>query len=98
MRLCKCDFQEFYLGRELTDLEQNCALYGQFERLYLRAAKQIIMGDFNAEVGKEQGFVGKHHLNEKTKDNGWRRIDFATARIMAVSSTLFKPESVHSQT
>jgi hypothetical protein len=56
------------------------------------------MGDINAEFGKEHGCspnVGKHSLNEKIDDNGRRRIDFARARSMAVSSTLLEHENFH---
>jgi hypothetical protein len=54
------------------------------------------MGDVNAEFGKEKGYspkVGKHSLNKKTDDNGWRRIDFARARSMAVSTTSLEHET-----
>jgi hypothetical protein len=51
------------------------------------------MVDANAEFGKEHVCllnVGKHCLNEKTDDNGWRRIDFTRAMCMANSRTLLE--------
>jgi len=56
------------------------------------------MGDVKAEFGKEHACspnVGKHSLNEKTDDVGWRRRDFTRARIMAISSTSLEHENVH---
>jgi hypothetical protein len=48
--------------------------------------------------GKEHGCspnVGKHSLNEKTDNNGWRRIEFARVRSMAVSSIWLEHENLH---
>ncbi|XP_055918333.1 uncharacterized protein LOC129950414 [Eupeodes corollae] len=52
---------------------------------------KIVLGDFNAKIGKEDifgGLVGKHSLHEET-DNGFRLIDFAAARHTVISSTRF---------
>jgi endonuclease/exonuclease/phosphatase family metal-dependent hydrolase len=89
---------------EEKDEERKDAFYELLERLHLKAPKhdiKTVMGDFNAKVGKEHGFtpnVGQFSLHEETNDNGWRMIDFAMARGMAISSTLFKYKSIHLQT
>jgi len=62
---------------------------------------KIMMGDFNAKVGKELGLapnVRKYSLHEETNNNGWRMIDFAITKNMATSSTLFQHKRIHKET
>jgi hypothetical protein len=59
------------------------------------------MGDFTAKVGREPGLapnVGKYNLHEETNNNGWRMIDFAITKKMAVSSTVFQHTRIHKET
>jgi endonuclease/exonuclease/phosphatase family metal-dependent hydrolase len=85
---------------ERKDEEQKGAFYELLERLYLKGPKHdimIVMGDFNANMGKEHSFapnVGQYSLHEEANDNGWRMIDFAVVRGMVVSSTLFHNKSI----
>ena len=78
--------------------------YARLENTYDRAPAhdiKIILGDFNAKVGKEAAFypaIGKFSLHEETTDNGMRLIDFAAARNMVVSSTRFKHRDIHKAT
>ena len=61
----------------------------------------IMMGDFNAKLGKESGLapnVGKYSLHEETNNNGWRMIDFAITKNMAICSTLFQHKRIHKET
>jgi endonuclease/exonuclease/phosphatase family metal-dependent hydrolase len=49
-----------HASTEEKDEEQKDAFYELLERLYLKAQKhdiKIVMGDFNAKVGKEHGFA-----------------------------------------
>jgi hypothetical protein len=62
---------------------------------------KIVLGDFNAKVGKEQDVtlnVGKFSLHEETNNNGWRMVDFSIARKMAISSILFQLKRIHQET
>jgi hypothetical protein len=62
---------------------------------------KIVKGDFSAKVGKEHGLtpnVGKYSLHEETNNNGWRMIDFAIARNMAIKCTLFQHKRIHKET
>jgi hypothetical protein len=78
--------------------------YEDLERIYMKAPKhdiKVVMGDFNAKVGKEPGLapnVGKYSLHEETNNNGWRMIDFAITKNMAISSMLFQHKRIHKET
>ena len=79
---------------------QKDAFYEDLERTYMKAPTydiKVVMGDFNAKVGKEQGlmpYVGKYSLHEEINNNGWRMIDFAMAKNKAVSSMLFQHKRI----
>lgn len=59
---------------------------------------KIILGDFNAQIGKEEDYrptIGKYSLHDETNDNGLRTIFFAAERGLVVKSTFFKHKSRH---
>ncbi|XP_049301896.1 craniofacial development protein 2-like [Bactrocera dorsalis] len=76
------------------------AFYECLERTYERCPRhdvKIVLGDFNARVGKEGIFgttVGKFSLHEETSPNGLRLIDFAGARNMVICSTRFQHKKI----
>ena len=80
------------------------SFYERLERSYERCPRhdiKIVLGDFNARVGKEGIFgptVGKFSLHNETSGNGQRLIDFAGARNMVVCSTRFQHKKIHQAT
>ena len=59
---------------------------------------KIVLGDFNAKVGKEEVYrptIGKYSLHDDTNDNGQRMIFFAAERDLVVQSTFHKHLSRH---
>ncbi|XP_060665754.1 uncharacterized protein LOC132798055 [Drosophila nasuta] len=80
------------------------AFYARLEDTYDRCPNhdvKIILGDFNAKVGRERIFdrtVAQFSLHETTSNNGFRLIDFAAARNMVVSSTRFRHLDIHKAT
>jgi len=80
------------------------AFYDKLEVLYNRCPRsdvKIVVGDFNAKVGREGIFgqtVGKHSLHGKTSDNGFRLVSFAAAQNMVISSTRFQHLDIHKAT
>uniref|UniRef100_A0A1B0CKX3 Reverse transcriptase domain-containing protein n=2 Tax=Lutzomyia longipalpis TaxID=7200 RepID=A0A1B0CKX3_LUTLO len=83
------DKEEFY--ESLTRVYDSLPLYDL----------KIILGDFNAQVGKEDAFlqaIGKHSLHNECNDNGLRLVTFAMDRNMTVSSTTFPHKDAHKMT
>jgi len=80
------------------------AFYAELERAYERCPAydiKIVLGDFNAKVGREGIFgptVGRYSLHETSSSNGLRLIDFAAAHNMVVSSTRFQHDNIHKAT
>ncbi|XP_025423466.1 craniofacial development protein 2-like [Sipha flava] len=63
-----------------------------------RGCVQIILGDFNAKIGREECFkpiIGGHSLHQLSNDNGCRLIDLATGRNLRVKSTMFPHKNIH---
>jgi hypothetical protein len=62
---------------------------------------KILLGDFNAEVGREDIFkptIGNERLYEISNDNGVRLVNFATSKNLRVKSTMFPHRSIHKYT
>ena len=53
---------------------------------------KILLGDFNAKLGREDIFkltTGNESLFEDSNDNGIRVVNFATSKNLVVKSTMF---------
>lgn len=63
--------------------------------------KIIIIGDFNAKIGKEERnceTAGKESLHRKTNKNGQRLIDLSAGNSMIIKSTHLKHKDIHKPT
>jgi hypothetical protein len=59
---------------------------------------KILLGDFNAKVGRENIFkltIGNESLHEINNDSGVRVVNFATTKNFVVKSTTFPHCSIH---
>jgi exonuclease III len=80
------------------------SFYEDLERVFDKFPKyhmKILLGDFNAKVGKEDIFkptIGNESLHEFRNDNGVRLVTFATSKILRVKSTMFPLRNVHKYT
>jgi hypothetical protein len=77
--------------------------YDLLEKEYDKCPKyiKVILGDFNAKVGREEGFkpvMGNQSLHDVSNDNGLRLITFATSVGMVVGSTMFPHKQIHKAT
>ena len=62
---------------------------------------KILLGDFNAEVGREKIFkstVGNENLRRDSKDNGVRIMNFAISKNLVVKSMIFPHRNIHRYT
>jgi hypothetical protein len=62
---------------------------------------KILMGDFNAKVGRKDIFkpiIGNESLHEVSNDNGVRVVNFATFKNLIVKSTTFPHHDIHKHT
>jgi hypothetical protein len=62
---------------------------------------KILIGDFNAKVGREVIFKpinGNESLHEASNDNGFRVVNFATLRNLVVKSITFPHRDIHMHT
>jgi len=61
----------------------------------------IVLGDFNAKVGKENVFkptIGNESIHQDSNDNGVRRVNLATSKNLAVKSKMFPHRNIHKYT
>ncbi len=62
---------------------------------------KIILGDFNAKIGKEECYaetIGRDSLHEDCNENGCKLVHFAAANNMVVRSTYFPRKDIHKGT
>jgi hypothetical protein len=62
---------------------------------------KILLGDFNAKVGREDIFnptTGNVSSHKISNDNGVRVVKFATSKNLVVKSTMFPNCSIHKYT
>jgi exonuclease III len=76
------------------ELEQ---VFDQFHKYHMK----ILLGDFNAKVGREDIFkpiIGNESLHEASNDNEVRVVNFATSKNLIVKGTTFPHRDIHKHT
>ena len=59
---------------------------------------KMLLGDFNAKVGRENTFeptIRQESLRQDSNDNGVRLVKFATSKYLVVKSTMFPHRNIH---
>lgn len=62
---------------------------------------KIVLGDFNAQIGKEEIYrptIGKYSKHSRSNENGKILIDFARRRNMKIKSTYFEHKDIYKGT
>jgi hypothetical protein len=76
------------------------SFYEDLERVFDKFPKyhiKILLGDFNAKVGREDIFkltIGNESLHKISNDTGVRLVNFATSKNLGVKSTMFPHRSI----
>jgi endonuclease/exonuclease/phosphatase family metal-dependent hydrolase len=87
-------------GGDKTD-DVKDSLYEELECVFDKVPKylmKILLGDFNANVGKEDIFkpiIGNESLHKIIADNGVRLVNFSTSKNLRVKSTMFPHHNIH---
>ena len=80
--------------RFYEELEQ---VFDHFPEYHMK----ILLGDFNAKVGRENIFkptIGNESLHQYSNDNGVRIVNFTTSKNLVVKSTIFPHRNIHNYT
>src|ERR1700761_1416749 len=89
---------------ELKEDDVEEAFYNELERVYgslPTSDVKIILGDFNAQIGKEQCFqsvAGSHSLHTTSNDNGCRLAGYALSNGLIIRSTQFQRKDIYKVT
>ena len=84
--------------------ESKDSFYEELEQVFHHFPKyhmKILLGDFNAKVGKENIFkqtIGNESLHQDSNDNGVRLVNFAKSKNLVVKSTMFPHRNIHKYT
>jgi hypothetical protein len=84
--------------------ELKDSFYEELEQVYDHFTKyhmKILLGEFNAKVGRENIFkptIGNESLHQDSNDNGVRIVNFAISRNLVVKSTMFQHQNIHKYT
>jgi len=84
--------------------ESQYSFYGELEQVFDHFPKyrmKMLLGDFNAKVGRENIFkptTGQENLHQDSNDNGVRLVNFATSKNLIVKSTMLPHRNIHKYT
>ena len=93
-----------YAPTEEADDHVKDVFYSDLENFVDKTPKydvKIILGDFNAKIGKDPNYAditGLNSLHDQSNNNGERIIDFAVSKSLVVSSTAFPRKNIYKET
>ena len=100
--------EEYYISEYVSFLQKSDkskdAFYEELEQVFDHFPKyhmKMLLGDFNAKVGRENIFkptFGQESLHQDSNDNGVRLVNFATSKDLVVKSTMFPHRNIHKYT
>jgi hypothetical protein len=88
---------------EDKDNDIRNSIYEELEQVFdqfPRNHKKILVGDFNAKIGREDIFkpiIGNESPHEVNKDDGVRVVNFETSKNLIVKNTTLTRRDIHKQ-
>jgi hypothetical protein len=85
------------LMQSILSMRKLQRVLDKFNRYHMN----ILLGDLNAEVGREDIFkptIGNENLHEISNDAGVRVVNFATSKNLRVKSKMFSHRNIHKYT
>ena len=89
---------------EEKNYDSKGSFYEELEQVFDHFPKyhmKIMLGDFNAKVGRENIFkpmIGDESLQQGSNDNGVRIVKFATSEHLVVKCKMFPHRNIHKYT
>jgi len=84
------------------NIKNRCSIYIYIYIYDISSLRvKIILGDFNAKVGKEDIYkptTGNESLHNETNNNGIKLIQFAISKSFNVRSTIFPHKDIYKET
>jgi len=78
--------------------DSNDSFYDDLEQISIIFNTKILLGDFSANVRKENIFkptIGNENLHQDGNDEGVRIVKFTTSKNVVVRSTMFPHREIH---
>jgi endonuclease/exonuclease/phosphatase family metal-dependent hydrolase len=103
-RWCNIIVLNVHAPTEEKSDDSKDSLYEELEQVFDHFPKyhmKILLGDFNAKLGREDTFkpmIGNESLHEDSNDNSVRVVNFATSKDLVVKNTMFPHQNVHKYT
>ena len=82
-------------------MKSKDSFYEELEQVSITSLNIILLGDFNAKVGREKIFkptIGQESLHQDSNDNGVRLVNFAMSKILVVKSMMLPHQNIHRYT
>ena len=103
-RWCNIIVRNVHATSEAKSDDSKDSFYEELEQVFDHFPKyhtKILLGDFNAKVGRENIFkptIGNDSLHQDSNDNGVRIVNFATSKKSVVKSTIFPHQNIRKYT
>ena len=101
VRWCNIIVVNVHVPSEEKSDELKDSFYEELEQVFHHFPKyhmKMLLGDFNAKVGRENIFkptVGQESLHQDSNDKGVRLVNFATSKNLVVKSRMFPHRNIH---
>jgi exonuclease III len=103
-RWCNIVVLNVHAPTEEKSDDSKDSFYEELEQVFdhfLKCHMKILLGDFNAKLGREDTFkpmIGNESLHEDSNDNGVRVVNFPTSKNLIIKSTMFPYRNIHKYT